>query len=159
MAQALSGRIHPNIGGNSFGRVPGPQNMIIEFLLPQTAARRVTEFTRGRQFKSPDEKEEVAPLIQPKDEHVKMVGHDAIGVNGEAAYRRLPTKCFDEMIGAARVHKNRAVSMATNGDEIPTTPDVVGLCKPDVLVSECHAIAHRGERLHHPVRGLLGQIL
>ena len=91
-AYAGTDRIRPDVPSDRVRRIILPQEVIVEFFLPQRMPHFLLE-RRGRfGFESLYKFKQVAGCVDPLEEKMEMVGHEAVGMNGEGMDRGIPTE-------------------------------------------------------------------
>jgi hypothetical protein len=82
-AEAFADWIHPDVGGNVMDGGGSAQDVVVEFALPELVAGAVMKLVFGFLFEGIDEEEKVGVVRRSGDEDMEVIGHRAIGVDGE----------------------------------------------------------------------------
>jgi hypothetical protein len=137
-AQAFTHWIHPDISGHGIRIVSWPENVTMKFLLPQRLFVLLKVLARGRLFEILHESEQIAPGLHARGQHMEMIWHHAIGVDGELVCDGMFDQNFDYLFCPGAFREDGAPVRTTDCDEIGTLADVVVRVQAYIFVRKRH---------------------
>jgi len=155
LAKAFANWIHPDISGDACGIVSRPEDVVVEFLLPERFPKLLSIFARGCLFQVLDKREQAARRIEAGDKGVKMIGHHAIGVDREAMCDGLFEQNLDQPRGICRVCEHRTPACAAQRNEVRSWAYVPEPLNADVLVRERHSRCLTEATVHRNAPGFV----
>lgn len=87
LAEAFTNRVRPDVACNRFQSIRCAQNVVVEFCLPERTCGSIFVRESGALFESHDEREEIGLRRAALGEEMKMIGHEAKGVEQEGVTR------------------------------------------------------------------------
>ena len=102
LAQVCANRVHPDVPGDSVGRIVVPENVIVEFLLPESFAGLSLESDGRVPFHDAHELKRVALRLETLRKQVYVIGHQTVRVHRKKVSRSGGTKDIQEAIADLR---------------------------------------------------------
>jgi hypothetical protein len=121
--QTLSDGIVENVPCHSILAFGLPENMVVEALLPQIPAPVSTRLRCGSSFEIAHECDQVRLGREARELQVKVIGHEAVGVDIEQMGRALLPKNGEEELHQRGPEKIPS-PLGTEGNEIPPLPQI-----------------------------------
>jgi hypothetical protein len=112
--------------------------MFVIFLLPQPFTRSLFEFVSGLLLETLHERKEVAGLCRSTRQEMKVVGHDAIGMDREGVRGRQFPQSFNQPLRLQVIAENTLPFLATSGNEETFFSSVVGTLQAYVVAFKLH---------------------
>ncbi len=124
-AKIFANGIGPNIEGDIDDGFFGTEDVVVEAHFPKTGGAGFLELKGGTQFEDADEFEQVAGGDGAFCEEMKMIGHEAIGVEKEGAVGGGLQQSGGDVAGGVLGGEMRFAEVAADGDEMGELAAVV----------------------------------
>jgi hypothetical protein len=99
LGKVCANRVHPDVPRDGVWGVVIAQNVIVEFLLPERFACIRLECHRGLSFDGAHELDQIAVGLETFGEEMDVIGHQAVGMDGECVCRGVGAEKTEKVIG------------------------------------------------------------
>jgi hypothetical protein len=124
-AQTFADGIPPDVAGDVFDGIGRAKNVVVVAHFPKTPAMRFPKFEGGPLFEEADEFRQVAAGVGARRKDMKMVRHEAKGVQAEGMAGRAFEQKVEDALGGSFCEEMGHAVVATDSDEIRLATEVV----------------------------------
>lgn len=124
-AQPFADGIAPDVAGHIFDGIRRPKNVVIVAHFPKRPAAGFSKLEGGALFEEANEFKQIAAGVGAFREEMKVVGHQAKGVQSEGMAGRAFEQKIEDPLGGAWYAEIGRAAVATDSDEIGLGTEVV----------------------------------
>jgi hypothetical protein len=124
-AQLFADGIPPDVAGYIFDGISRPKNVVVVAHSPERPAASFSKFEGSTLFEEADEFEQIAAGVGAFRKEMKVVGHQAKGVQSEEMAGRAFEQEIEDSLGGGWYAEVGQAVVATDGDEIGLATEVV----------------------------------